>query len=90
MVLNLLDDYSREIENPEFKIKDTVIAQIDEYLGELGQTKHYPYKEDIQWIPLWIDVNEPSDTRYVYTFDEDGVAESYVTADGLQVATYNI
>lgn len=71
-LINLLDDYSATVEDPSFKLNDTVISEIDEYLGVLGITEEYPYRKDSQFIPLWVDIESQDSERPLAVF-VDGV-----------------
>lgn len=77
-LLNLLNEYAETITDPTFQENDTVISEIDEYLGSLGVTEDYPYAKDAQSIPLWVDSTSQEPTRDLYVY-VDGIATEAIT-----------
>lgn len=45
------------------------IVAIDEYLGSLGETEHYPYSKDATNIPAWVGIGDRVQTRYLVDGD---------------------
>ena len=43
----------------------TALKQLDEYLGDLGITKTYPFEEDTYFVEPWINVDDQYETRNV-------------------------
>lgn len=68
-VLHVLDEldklhkYKNYNEEYTGEVPDEAVIKLDEYLGSLGVDEEYPYSEDIQDIPLWLDIFVTSDIR---------------------------
>ena len=94
-LINLLDDYDRtEYGTPEFNELNSAVAQLDEYLGGLGELFQYPYQEDFQYTPQWLDVTEPHDIRAVHIYNAGEPINNVVVDNGsgdmVQVVTIHI
>jgi len=94
-LLNLLDDYDAELNGtPEFDELNSAIAQLDEYLGNLGDSVQYPYQEDFQFFPPWIDPKEPNIIRTVHVYSNGEPVNNVVVDNGsgdmVQVVTIHI
>ena len=94
-LLNLLDDYDAKFNGtPEFDELNSAIAQLDEYLGGLGELFIYPYQEDFQYTPQWLDPTEPHNIRAVCVYDQGEPINNVVVNNGsgdmVQVVTIHL
>ncbi len=60
---------------------DAGVALLDQYLGNLGVTIDYPFRDDTYGIESWIDVEDQSPTRNVIA-DISGVIYNVIAEEG--------